>query len=131
MAAREFLRKSLAINPNVPQRYLQLAGLELAGLDLLAIPEDRKARLDAAIDAVRQGIRAIPEQLENFELRWRLADLLISKDKDQDEIAELETLLADLKQFAGEIKKRANVDPKISRLPRGTSRLSGRTQVVC
>ena len=114
VAAREYLRKSLAINPNVPQRYLQLAGLELDGLDLLTNREDRKARVDAAVDAVRLGIRAIPEKLETFELRWKLADLLIAKDKGQDEIAELEALLTDLKQFAGEIKKRANVDPKIS-----------------
>ena len=130
VAARELLRQSLNHNPNVPQRYLQLAGLELAGLDLLTSPEDRKARVDAAIDAVRQGIRAIPEKLENFELRWRLADLLISKDKDQEEIAELEALVADLSSSAVKSKSVQTLTRRC-RPPRGTSRLSGRTQVVC
>ena len=109
VAAREFLRKSLAINPNVPQRYLQLAGLELDGWELLS-SDDRQARFDAAIEAVRQGVRAIPEPLESIDLRWKLADFLILKERTPEETAELETLLADLKQLTGDVKKRPNVD---------------------
>ena len=110
LAAREFLRKALAISPNVPQRYLQLAELELDGLELLASPDDRKARFDAAIEAVRQGVRAIPEPLESIDLRWKLADFLILKERTQEETTELETLLAGLKQLTGDVKKRPNVD---------------------
>ena len=77
VAAREYLRKSVAVNPNVPQRYLDLAVLERQ-----ASPDDPKAGLDAAIAVLRQGVRAIPEPLENFELRWKLVDLLISKTEE-------------------------------------------------
>ncbi len=101
--------KSLAISPNVSQRYLQLAALELDGWELLNNPDDRQARFDAAMEPCAQGVRAIPEPLESIDLRWKLADFLILK-RTSEETAELETLLADLKKLTGDVKKRPNVD---------------------
>ncbi len=89
----------------MPQRYLDLAVLERQ-----ASPDDPKAGLDAAIAVLRQGVQAIPEPLENFELRWKLVDLLISKPKSEEELAELKTLQADLRQFIDQVKKLPNVD---------------------
>lgn len=69
--ARDLLKESIAIDPTVPDRYLQLANLEV-----MADPENG---LDTAIQLIRDSITAIPGRMVNFKLRWKLADLLMDK----------------------------------------------------
>lgn len=69
----ELLRKAIALQPGAPRLYGQLAEIEwLAGRG-----DDPQKAQDAAIQALRDGIAAIPDKQLNFELRWRLADRLI------------------------------------------------------
>ena len=76
--ARELLRKSIAIKSDVPQRYQQLANVEL-----LANEGDRAAAVKAAMGVIREGIAAIPDRTRNFDLRWQLANWLIDTSEKQ------------------------------------------------
>ncbi|MHB0956102.1 MAG: tetratricopeptide repeat protein [Pirellulaceae bacterium] len=90
--ARELLRKSIEVQPGVPQRYLQLARVETRAA------ADTATALDAGLAIIREGIAAVPEKTRNIDLRWKLADMLLDKrPKSPDEEQELKQLLADLK----------------------------------
>ena len=104
--AREYLRKSIGIKPNVPQRYMQLANLEL-----LANAGDRAAAGKAAMDAIREGIAAIPDTVKNFDLRWRLADLLISSGQKDDA-----KVIKEVRELQAEMKKEKPDSPLIAYL---------------
>ncbi len=104
--AREYLRKSIGIKPNVPQRYMQLANLEL-----LANAGDRAAAGKAAMDAIREGIAAIPDTTKNFDLRWRLADLLISSGQKDDA-----KVIKEVRELQAEMKKEKPDSPLIAYL---------------
>ena len=90
--ARTLLRKSLDVKPQVAKRYLQLAHIEL-----LANSADQDAAVEAAIRTVREGIAAISDKTATFDLRWRLVEMLIGKDRktatDTDEISTLRAAL--------------------------------------
>ncbi|MHB8974023.1 MAG: tetratricopeptide repeat protein [Pirellulaceae bacterium] len=92
--AIDLLRKSLSVKPDVANRYLQLANVELQ-----AQRAEPAAALEAAISVIRQGLAAIPDKAVTRELRWRLADLLIAKsNKTAPETAELAALRAEMQK---------------------------------
>jgi Flp pilus assembly protein TadD len=94
--ARGQLRKSLELNPQVAKRYLQLANIEL-----LAQATDSARGVDSAISSIREGIAAISEapiseKSAQFDLRWRLCDLLIGKQpRTEADTREIQSLRAE------------------------------------
>ncbi len=82
--AKQQLLEVIALKPDVSSLYNRWSNLEL--LAGIAAGEKPELRLNAAEHAIREGIKAIADPKGNFELRWRLADLLMTSEVDREEV---------------------------------------------
>ncbi len=118
--ARQFLRKSLELKPDVADRYDMLARVELGAVGKTG---DLEGGMIAAMRVFKEGVDKIDElskakspfgeatPQETIELRFNWADMLIGKEATgtttapgltDEEKATLETLLADIRTQLGD-----------------------------